>query len=206
MKFSDNLIFFRKKEKMTQKDLANKLNVSRKTISGWENERTYPDISTLLIISDLFNISINDLFNEDLNLFDHYIESEDEKKKNISVNHISYYLNITSLIFVYLNLLNPFKINIPYISLILIFNFIIWSISFTKWQVLIKKAKKYFFYFIIIYIINLNIIISTNTKITNNLDKILNNMYVIDLIIGSLIGSFILSYSIFIIFFGKTKK
>ncbi|GAF40608.1 hypothetical protein FC83_GL000205 [Agrilactobacillus composti DSM 18527 = JCM 14202] len=43
----------------TQKQLAEKLHVSDKTISSWENGRTYPDVGMLLVLSDVFQISID---------------------------------------------------------------------------------------------------------------------------------------------------
>lgn len=50
---------------MTQKELADYLHVSDKTISSWENGRTHPDISMLVMISDFFNISLDNLFRKD---------------------------------------------------------------------------------------------------------------------------------------------
>jgi len=46
---------------LTQKDLGDLLNVSDKTISSWENGRTYPDISLIIKLSELFNLSLDDL-------------------------------------------------------------------------------------------------------------------------------------------------
>ena len=46
-----NLIFYRKKAKVTQKDLADKLGVAATTVSGWERGATSPDIDTLLVLS-----------------------------------------------------------------------------------------------------------------------------------------------------------
>lgn len=206
MNFSSNLIFLRKKYNMTQSDLGKKLNVSRKAVSSWENERSYPDIKTLLSISDLYEISINDLFNEDIRLINRNTKSNNIKTKNMSLNNISYYLNIIILAFVYLNLLNPFKIVVPYLSLILIFNFIIWSVTYTNWKSLKLIIKNKSVYLIILYIINLNIIVSTNSDITSNLYSLFSNSYLIEIVIASIICSFILSYGVFIFIYGKIKN
>lgn len=48
MELSEQLKNYRKRESLTQRQLATKLNVSDKTISSWETERTYPDISLLI--------------------------------------------------------------------------------------------------------------------------------------------------------------
>ena len=42
--FAENIIFFRKKINISQKELAEKLNVSNKNISKWENAETIPDV------------------------------------------------------------------------------------------------------------------------------------------------------------------
>ncbi|MCH4171167.1 MAG: YxeA family protein [Lactobacillus sp.] len=49
----------------TQKQLAEKLHVSDKTISSWENGRTYPDVGMLLALSDVFQISIDQFIRGD---------------------------------------------------------------------------------------------------------------------------------------------
>ena len=52
--------------RMNQDDLALKLHVSRQTISNWENDRSYPDINSLIMLSDIFDVSLDDLVREDL--------------------------------------------------------------------------------------------------------------------------------------------
>lgn len=51
----------RKEKNLTQKQLADKLNVSDKAISRWETGRGYPDIESLQALSDEFSVSINEL-------------------------------------------------------------------------------------------------------------------------------------------------
>lgn len=51
--------------KLTQKELGDLLNVSDKTISSWENGRTYPDIALIIKLSELFNISLDTFLKED---------------------------------------------------------------------------------------------------------------------------------------------
>lgn len=68
MNFDKKIVEIRKKNNLTQEDLAEKLNVSRQTVSNWETNKCYPDIETLVLISDKFNISLDILIkeNEDL--------------------------------------------------------------------------------------------------------------------------------------------
>ncbi|WP_235210753.1 helix-turn-helix domain-containing protein [Melissococcus plutonius] len=65
MELSVQLKSWRNKNGWTQKDLAEKLNVSDKTISSWKTGRTYPDISMLLNLSELFNISLDEFMRGD---------------------------------------------------------------------------------------------------------------------------------------------
>ena len=51
---------------MSQDDLAGRIFVSRQTISNWENDRTYPDVQNLLLLSDLFDVTIDQLIKGDL--------------------------------------------------------------------------------------------------------------------------------------------
>ena len=53
----------REKNNLTQLDLANKLNVSDKTISKWETGKGYPDISLLEPIAKVFEVSVPELMN-----------------------------------------------------------------------------------------------------------------------------------------------
>lgn len=59
MDLGNNIIKIRKENKLTQDDLAKKYFVTRQTISNWENSKSYPDLETLVKISDDFNISLD---------------------------------------------------------------------------------------------------------------------------------------------------
>ncbi|MCB8504334.1 helix-turn-helix domain-containing protein, partial [Enterococcus durans] len=50
----------------SQEELAEKLFVSRQTISNWENERSYPDVHNLLLLSVLFDVSLDELVKGDV--------------------------------------------------------------------------------------------------------------------------------------------
>ena len=55
----------RLKKELTQENVANILNVSRTTISNWEVGRSYPDLESIVKLSDLYNISLDGLLRED---------------------------------------------------------------------------------------------------------------------------------------------
>ena len=58
---SNNIKKLRLKSKLTQEELAEKLNVTRQAVSNWENGKTEPDIETLTNIAQIFDISIDEL-------------------------------------------------------------------------------------------------------------------------------------------------
>lgn len=65
LKISKKISEIRNSNKLTQEDLAEILGVARQTISNWENDKCYPDIETIILISDKFNISLDILLKED---------------------------------------------------------------------------------------------------------------------------------------------
>ena len=52
---------YREQLKISQEELADKVFVSRQTISNWENNKNYPDIKSLSLLSYIFNVSIDEL-------------------------------------------------------------------------------------------------------------------------------------------------
>ena len=66
MKFGDNLRQIRKSKKMSQEQLAEKVNVTRQTISNWELEETTPNPEQLKLLSKVLNISIDELLDNDI--------------------------------------------------------------------------------------------------------------------------------------------
>ena len=53
---------------MTQEELADRIYVSRQTISSWENDRSYPDVHSLLMMGDLFGVSLDTLIKGDIEI------------------------------------------------------------------------------------------------------------------------------------------
>lgn len=61
MEFNNRLYELRKRKGLSQEELANKLNVSRQTVSKWELGDTTPDMEKLVAISDLFEVTLDEL-------------------------------------------------------------------------------------------------------------------------------------------------
>ncbi|WP_270318257.1 helix-turn-helix domain-containing protein [Lactococcus petauri] len=81
---------YRKIYNLSQEQLADKIFVSRQTVSNWENDKTYPDIQIIVSLSILFNVSLDELIREDL----------EEMKMKISNNKASKRADIYSLIMI----------------------------------------------------------------------------------------------------------
>ncbi len=97
MEFNNKLYELRKQKGFSQEELANRLNVSRQTISKWEVGESSPDMEKLVAISELFDISLDELVlnkatkkeetSEQVVKFDMYSDfkehvlTEDNKKK-----------------------------------------------------------------------------------------------------------------------------
>ncbi len=61
MEFNNKLYSLRKQKGFSQEELANRLNVSRQTISKWEVGESTPDMENLVAISELFEVSLDEL-------------------------------------------------------------------------------------------------------------------------------------------------
>lgn len=82
----------RKKHGYTQEQLAHELSVSRQTITNWEIGRVIPDDNKLDAIATLFNISVEDLINENISF-----EEQTETKKVEEVNSVETQENIEAI-------------------------------------------------------------------------------------------------------------
>ena len=67
----------RNKHHMNQDELAEKLFVTRQTVSNWENDKSYPDIQSLLLLSNLFEVSLDQLVKGDVEMMKKKINEVD---------------------------------------------------------------------------------------------------------------------------------
>ena len=66
MILADKIIELRKKNGLSQEELAEKLNVSRQSISKWEGAQSIPDMNKILKLSDLFSVSTDYLLKDEI--------------------------------------------------------------------------------------------------------------------------------------------
>ncbi len=85
MEFSSKIKEVRKKENLTQEEFAEKIFVSRNAVAKWETNRGYPDIQNLITISDVFEISLDELIKKDKNVKNKIIAESSSKKWHLLV-------------------------------------------------------------------------------------------------------------------------
>ena len=66
MEIAHQIKEYRKSHQLSQEELAEKVYVSRQTISNWETEKSYPDLQSLVLLSQCFGISLDQLIKGDL--------------------------------------------------------------------------------------------------------------------------------------------
>ena len=80
MELGQQIKKFRNELSLTQDALAEKVYVSRQTISNWENDKSYPDVNSLVLLSEVFNTSIDNLIKGDVEVMKEQVRSEDKKE------------------------------------------------------------------------------------------------------------------------------
>lgn len=123
----------RKEKGLSQEDLAREIFVSRQTVSNWENEKSYPDIHSLLLLSSLFNISVDELIKGDVA----------EMKQEVNREKIEQF-NSESAIFTVLLIVSVIAF-IPLVVWLKGWGIVIWAVLFAVVMVYafrIEKLKK----------------------------------------------------------------
>lgn len=90
MSLGENLQFLRKRENMTQEQLAETLEVSRQSVSKWESDSTYPETDKLLQLTEIFHCTLDDLMKKDISSQyiedkNNYNEHKDQFSKRITL-------------------------------------------------------------------------------------------------------------------------
>lgn len=88
----DNIKFYRKKNQLTQDDIAEACNVTRQAVSKWENGTGTPDIANLMAIAALFQISVDELLSNEKSekkqsdyIYESRTEYDIDGKKNFDI-------------------------------------------------------------------------------------------------------------------------
>ena len=87
MKFNEKLMSIRKTKGLSQEELGMELQVSRQTISKWESGQSYPDFQRLVMLSDYFDMTLDELVKD--------IDVQDIRDKNLTDEKVAYiYLDV----------------------------------------------------------------------------------------------------------------
>ena len=77
MEFANQLKKYRTEKNLSQEQLAEEIFVTRQTISNWETEKSYPDVHSLMLLSSLFQVSLDQLLKGDIEIMKNEIRKED---------------------------------------------------------------------------------------------------------------------------------
>ncbi len=118
MKIGNKIKEYRNSCNISQEELADKVFVSRQTISNWENNKSYPDINSLKLLSNIFAVSLDEIVENDIEEMKKRITEYDLKK----YNHLSIIYSIEFII----TLISAY----PLLRFLEIYGIIIWGIIF----------------------------------------------------------------------------
>ena len=82
MELGKQIKMYRLENKLSQEELADRIYVSRQTISNWENDKSYPDINSLVLLSEVFKVSLDKLIKGDVDVMKDVIQKEEVDKMN----------------------------------------------------------------------------------------------------------------------------
>ena len=82
MELGKQIKMHRQKVHLSQEELADRVYVSRQTISNWENDKSYPDVNSLVLLSEIFQISLDNLIKGDIEVMKDVIQKEEIEKMN----------------------------------------------------------------------------------------------------------------------------
>ena len=80
MELGKHIKKFRQENQLSQEELANRIYVTRQTVSNWENDKSYPDVNSLLLLSEIFQISLDRLIKGDIDTMKEVIIKEEVTK------------------------------------------------------------------------------------------------------------------------------
>ncbi len=72
---------YRNEKSLSQEALADKIYVSRQTISNWENDKSYPDVNSLVLLSKVFSVSLDELIKGDVEKMTEQINNSSGQKE-----------------------------------------------------------------------------------------------------------------------------
>ena len=100
MELGNKIKYYRGEKEFSQEELAERVYVSRQTISNWENNKSYPDINSIVLLSEIFEISIDNLIKGDVEQMKKEINSEEVKKLNIYATMMAILMLVATILLI----------------------------------------------------------------------------------------------------------
>lgn len=99
MKLYEKITALRKKSGLSQEELAIKMDISRQAVSKWESGQTVPDLSRIMQLSEIFNVSTDYLLKDEESERQNNISNSAQKKRQIADNVFVAYCGIILVIY-----------------------------------------------------------------------------------------------------------
>lgn len=133
MELKNQIKKYRTAMNLSQEELAEKVYVTRQTVSNWETEKSYPDIHSLLLLSSLFDISLDQLIKGDIDIMKEEINKNEVEKFNHISNIFTLLCAICVISFV------------PLLKYLKLYGIIIWAVIYVTtmfWAFKVQKITK----------------------------------------------------------------
>lgn len=207
MQFSDKLKQARQQHHLTQMQVGTQLHVSAKTISSWENGRSFPDISTLVSISDLYQISLDQLLREDQDIVQHYETISKQAQRYQKYFQITYFLNILLILAIWaVQITSSNSKTIGWLFLALLINLVVMATHYPDYHTWIKgTAHQLLLILLAVGLSTVLLVLSFDGAASLNTARAASNRSVVSLIgfyIGLLIKPLTEAFSIIFAIFG----
>lgn len=137
MKIGEKIKNAREESRFTQTQAAESLLVSRQTISNWENGRSLPDIVSVIRMSELYNVSLDDLLKGDKAMMEKFEKDESLRKNEMKIMKCAWMFISIGVIILTLNNLFDGNIFLEFLStsvpwILLAITFLLWFLSLNK--------------------------------------------------------------------------
>ena len=97
MELGKQLVHYRKKMNLSQEERAEKIYVTRQSISNWENDKTYSDIHSLLLLSHIFQVTLDTLVEGDLETMKMIVQKKDLEQVDKDTKWMLWGMVLTSI-------------------------------------------------------------------------------------------------------------
>lgn len=204
MQFSKKIKICRQENKLTQEQFADSLNVSRKTVSGWENGRSFPDIITLVKISDIYDISLDNLLKDSNGTVDYY-QSQIADNLKIQRRVLELYLTLlVSFVLALAQYLTTWKSPYHIATVIFLFSLVSYLLMYPA-KFKFKTAKSLLL--IIVTFLVVFLIYSFGVTLEGGLGPSASGTYYdFGYLVGAFFSDFLLSFTTIILIFFAPKK